>query len=663
MKHKIFLSVLCITFISFANAQKTKTFHVISPDKKIDVTIEVGSKINWSVKSENTNVITTSSVSLRLDNGIVLGAGVKIISSKNESVNTTFNTPFYKKKSVIDNYNQLTITCKGNFGIIFRVYNDGAAYRFFTKMKGDITIQSEEANFNFDKDYKVLVPYAVDPRVKGDLFQTSFESLYRDIHLSQFAPDSIAFLPQLIKLDDNKKVVITEADLEDYPGMYTKLNMDTKQGLQGTFACYPLEEEHAGYSRLNKVVTKRANYIAKVNGTRNFPWRVIIISDNDAELANSDMVQKLSSPCRLSDISWIKPGKVAWDWWNDWNISHVNFHAGINTETYKYYIDFAAANKLEYVIMDEGWSNDDDLMDVNPKINLQEIIDYGKQKNVGVILWATWYAVTQKMEEAFSKYAAMGVKGFKIDFMDRDDQKLVSSIYAIAKSAADNKLMLDFHGMYKPTGLQKVYPNIVNCEGVRGMEYQKWSDYDNVPQFEVSIPFIRMIAGPMDYTPGAMRNATRQSFRPINSMPMGQGTRCHQMAMYVVYEAPLQMLSDNPTTYMKEQECTDFIAKVPTTFDETVALDGKVGEYISIARKKNDIWYVGGLTNWDARDLTIDLSFLGSGNYQAVIFKDGINADRDATDYVKETMDVDASKKITLHLAPGGGFAMRIEKM
>ncbi|HVZ95917.1 MAG TPA: glycoside hydrolase family 97 protein [Chitinophagaceae bacterium] len=658
MRHTMLLWLFCMMLISFSYAQKT--FHVLSPDKKIDVTIEVGSKINWSVRSENTNVIAPSSVSLTLDNGVVLGADAKIISSKNETVNVTFNTPFYKKKSVADNYHQLTINCKGNYGILFRVYNDGAAYRFFTKMKGDITIQSEEAAFNFDKDYKVLMPYSVDPRVKGDLFQTSFESVYRDIHLSQFAPDSIAFLPQLIKLDNNKKAVITEADLEDYPGMYTELNTETKQGLQGTFAGYPLEEQHAGYSRLNKVVTRRAGYIARVNGTRNFPWRVIIISDNDAELANSDMIQKLSGPCRIHDISWIRPGKVAWDWWNDWNISHVNFHAGINTQTYKYYIDFAAANKLEYIIMDEGWSNDDDLMDINPKINLQEIIDYGRQKNVGVLLWATWYAVTEKMEEAFSKYAAMGIKGFKIDFMDRDDQKLVSSIYAIAKSAADHKLLLDFHGMYKPTGLQRVFPNIVNCEGVRGMEYQKWSDYDNVPQFEVCIPFIRMIAGPMDYTPGAMRNATRQSFRPVNSMPMGQGTRCHQMAMYVVYEAPLQMLSDNPTTYMKEQECTDFIAKVPTTFDETVALDGKVGEYVIIARKKDDVWYAGGLTNWDARDITLDLSFLRSGNYEAEIFKDGINADRDATDYVKETMSLDASKKITLHLAPGGGFAMRI---
>ncbi|MDQ6888959.1 MAG: glycoside hydrolase family 97 protein, partial [Bacteroidota bacterium] len=466
--------------------------------------------------------------------------------------------------------------------------------------------------------------------------------------------------PVMIDLGDQKKAVITEADLEDYPGMFVQVNDAMDHSFKSVFAPYPLEGKQGGYKMLNTMVSKRADFIAKVNGTRSFPWRVVIISDKDASLLNNDMVQKLAAPSRIADPSWIKPGKVAWDWWNDWNISHVDFRAGVNTETYKYYIDFAAANKLEYIILDEGWSNDLDLMDVSSKINLQEIIDYGKQKNVGVILWAGWYAVDSKMDSVFAKYGGMGVKGFKIDFMDRDDQKMVSSLYAIAKKAAEYKMLVDYHGMYKPTGLQRTWPNVINFEGVKGMENVKWTPNDDVPRYDVTIPFIRMVAGPMDYTPGAMRNATKSNFRPINSMPMSQGTRCHQMAMYVVFEAPLQMLSDNPTAYMKEQECTDFIAKVPTVFDETVALSGAVGEYVAIARKKDKVWYAGAMANWTARDMEISFSFLGAGNYQAEIFKDGINADRDATDYKKEIIKVTSADKITIHLAPGGGWAARI---
>ena len=661
MKNHLLLLSLLVNGLTITG-QKTIIFHVLSPDGKTDITIAPGTTTSWSVANDHTIIITHSAISLTLDNGEVLGNNVKIISSKKETVNTVFNTPFYKKKSVTDSYNQLILDCKGDYGLIIRAYNDGAAYRFFTKKKGVITIQSEEANFNFEKDYTAFIPYVRDLRAKRDLFATSFESLYDEIPVSHFEKDTLAFLPLLVNIGENKKAVILEADLEDYPGMFLDINPQTRQGLKGVFAPYALEEKQGGFNKLNYMVTQRATYIAKVNGTRSFPWRVVVISDNDAALANNDMVQKLATPSRVSDISWIRPGKVAWDWWNDWNISHVDFRAGINTETYKYYIDFATANKIEYIVMDEGWSETADLMKISPRVNVEEIVNYGKQKNVGVILWATWYAVTQKMDEAFAKYAAMGVKGFKIDFMDRDDQKLVSSLYEIAKKAADYQLMLDLHGMYKPTGLQRTYPNVVNFEGVKGMENVKWTTNDDVPRYDVTIPFIRMVAGPMDYTPGAMRNATKSYFRPNNSLPMSQGTRCHQLAMYVVFEAPLQMMADNPTAYMKDQECTDFISKTPTVFDETVALDGKVGEYVAIARKKNNTWYAGAMTNWTPRDISIDFSFLGEGNYQAEIFKDGINADRDATDYKKEIIKVSAKDKISFHLSNGGGWAARITK-
>jgi len=655
-KHKFL--VMMVLAASIVSAQKTKTFTVASPDGKIVVTLEAAAKMYWSVKHGNTAVIAPSSISLTLDNGEVLGDNAKIVSSKTISVNTVFNTPVYKKKSVVDNYNQLTVSCKGDYGIIARAYNDGVAYRFFTNKKGIITILSEEANFNVDKDYETLIPYVRDLRGAEQYIQ-SYEALYTKQVVSKLYSDTLGFLPVMIN-EGNIKAVILEAELEDYPGMF--VNGNGGSGLKGSFAPYPLDFFQGGFNKLNTMVAKRAPYIAKVNGSRSFPWRVVVISDNDAALANNDMIQKLSAPSRIADESWIKPGKVAWDWWNNWNISHVDFKAGINTATYKYYIDFAAANKIEYIVMDEGWSDELDILKVSPRVNAPEIIDYAKQKNVGVILWASWHAIDKKMNEAFQKYSAMGVKGFKIDFMDRDDQPMVASMYTIAQKAAEYKLLIDYHGMYKPTGLQRTWPNVLNFEGVKGMENVKWTPADDVPEYDVQIPYIRMMAGPMDYTPGAMRNAVKSGFRPDGNMPMSQGTRCHQLAMYVVFEAPLQMLADNPTAYMKEQECTNFISKVPTVFDETAALNGKVGEYIAIARKKDNVWFVGAMSNWNERDITIDFSFLGAGNYEAEIFKDGLNAERDATDYKKEIKNVSSADKLIYHLAPGGGLAIRITK-
>jgi len=426
--------------------------------------------------------------------------------------------------------------------------------------------------------------------------------------------------------------------------------------LHGVFAKYPTEE---AVLRINYVVKKRADYIAKTNGSRSFPWRVVVISTEDKQLADNDMMQKLAEPSQITDYSWIKPGKVAWDWWNDWNVSHVDFKSGINVPTYKYYADFAAANKLEYIIIDEGWSDDWDLN--KTKLDVQAVVDYAKQKNVGVILWSTWYAITRDTEGLMDKFEKMGVKGFKVDFIDRDDQKMVASLFEIAKIAAKHHLLIDYHGMYKPSGMQRTWPNIINCEGVKGLENMKWGT-DNQPGYDVSIPFIRMMSGSMDYTPGGMRNATKEAFRPVNSNPMTQGTRSHQLAMYTLFEAPLQMLSDNPSIYQREQESTNFIAAIPTTFDATVALDGKVGDYVSIARKKGNTWYAGAMTNWNARELTVDLSFLGEGNYKATIFEDGLNAGKDATDYTTKTITVTAKDKLTIKMASGGGWAARFDR-
>jgi alpha-glucosidase len=651
----ILLAAVFSGLVSFA--QTGKTYQVKSPDGHINLTVTCGNTITWSVKYDTAGVITPSHISITLGDGEVLGKNPQIKSAKSLTEDRFINTPVYKKNKVHDYYSQLTLTFKGDYGLIFRAYDDGMAYRFFTHRKDSITIVNEDANFNFAADDNAFLPFVNDYRNK-DKFTTSFEAHYNYMRLSALTADSMAFLPVLVDVGAEKKTVILEADLQDYPGMY--LTSGGRQNLQGIFAKYPTVETTGGYHNINYVVNGRANYIARTNGTRSFPWRVVVISSSDRQLADNDMMQKLS-PAPVGDFSWVKPGKVAWDWWNARNISNVDFKAGLNVPTYKYYIDFAAANKLEYIIIDGGWSDE---LDLNKfKLDVQQVVDYGKQKNVGVILWSNWYAIGHAhTAELFSKFAKMGVKGFKIDFIDRDDQKMVNSLYAIAKVAADNHMLVDYHGMYKPSGLQRTYPNVINFECVKGLENMKWGTTDQ-PVYDVTVPYIRMMSGPMDYTPGGMRNATKSDFRAINDNPMTQGTRCHQLAMYTIFEAPLEMLADNPTIYQREQECTDYISSVPATFDQTDALDGKVGDFISIARRKGTTWYAGAMTNWDPREITVDLSFLGGGNYRAVLFEDGVNAGKDATDYKKTVINVSAKDKLTIKMASGGGWAARFEKI
>ncbi len=659
-KKIVALFCMLLLTVTFLKAQKSKDFEVKSPDENITLHVSVNEKLQWSVWHKGQQIITPSPLSLQLEDGTVLGDQAKVIGSKIENINTVITAINYKKASIPDQYQQLTVNCKGDFSVLFRVYNDAVAYRFVTRKKGELIIKNEEANFNFTDDDKAFIPIQWDYR-GGQNFNSSFEALYHEINLSQFPKDSLAFLPLLVDVGQDKKVVILEADLEDYPGMYLNLTLAGK-GLKGVYAPYPLEAQNGGYNNINIIPTKRADYIAKTAGTRSFPWRAVVISEQDKELLNNDIVQKLASPPRLSDVSWIEPGQVAWDWWNARNITHVDFKVGLNTVTYKYFIDFASANKVKYIIIDGGWSPQLDLFKVRPELDLQQVIDYGKQKDVGVILWASWNAIVHQMDSVFPHYAKMGAKGFKIDFIDRDDQVAVASLYEIAKKAADNRLMVDYHGAFKPTGLQRTYPNVMGYEGVKGLENYKWADEDQ-PRYTVTIPYIRMMAGPMDYTPGAMRNVNQANYRAIGNNPMSKGTRCNQLAMYVIFEAPLQMLSDNPTIYMREQECTDFITKVPVTFDETIPLDGKVGEYVALARKKGDTYFVGAMTNWTARDITLDFSFLPAGNYQAEIFSDGMNADRDGTDYKKEVIKISSGQKIAIHLAGGGGWAARVERV
>ena len=642
-----------------------KQFTLKSPDGKLNTDISVGNVIEYSVSHNGDLMLDKSPLSMKLSGGQTFGLSSKLSGSFTKSVNQEIDATIYKRKKIKDNYNELTLKFKEGFSVVFRTYNDGVAYRFIANLKKSFNVESEQAVFNFPADQKAYIPYVQIVREPIEKqFYNSFENTYTHINLSEWDAKRLAFSPLVVEGVKGKKVCIAESDLINYPGMFL-YNGNVSNSLTGVFAPHPKEITQGGHNMLQGEVQSAESYIAAYDGATTFPWRIVIVSEKDSELADSDMVYKLATPNKITDTSWIKPGKVAWDWWNDWNLYNVDFETGVNNNTYKYYIDFASKYGIEYVILDEGWAVNlqADLLQVVPEIDLKELVDYATKKNVGLILWAGYYAFNKDLEGICKHYSEMGIKGFKVDFMDRDDQPMVDFHYRAAEIAAKYHMLLDYHGTYKPTGLQRTFPNVINFEGVHGLEQMKWSP-ETVDQvtYDVTFPFIRMVAGPVDYTQGAMRNATKGNYRPVNSEAMSQGTRCRQLAEYIIFESPLNMLCDNPSNYMNEKECTEFIASVPTTWDNTISLNGEIGKYITIARQKDDVWYVGALTNWDERTLELDLSFLGEGKYKAEIFRDGTNANKVAKDYKKDVIEVPSNNKLKITMAQGGGCVIKIYK-
>lgn len=489
----------------------------------------------------------------------------------------------------------------------------------------------------------------------------AYQNVYDITPLSKAQP-KLAFFPVTVDCG-SVKLTLLESDLEAYPGMFVQ-SQQGKYGLKGVFAPYPAKTDFYPW-RKQEYVTETTDFISRSRGSRSYPWRVLAITEKDTDMPVNNLVYALASPNRIGDTSWINTGKVAWDWWNDWNLKGVPFKAGINMDTYKYYIDFASRNGLEFIVLDEGWYDpkSGDMLTVIPELDLTELIAYGKSKGVEIVLWTVFNVLDSQLEAACKKYADMGIKGFKVDFLDRDDQTAVEMVYRIAEMTARYKLTLDLHGIYKPTGINRTYPHIINFESVFGMEEVKWTDIkNNMPLYDVTFPYIRMMAGPVDYTPGAMRNATKADWRAMYYTPASMGTRCHQLAAYIVHDSPFTMLCDAPTNYLNEQECVDFIASLPVEVDSTFIASGELGKYIVTVRKKDVNWYIGGMTNWDERDVQLDFSFLPEGmSYTAVLFKDGVNANKQAEDYRKETIRIDKDSRLTLHLASGGGFAMKLE--
>jgi alpha-glucosidase len=644
MQKIVLLVFLALNFFTLS----AKDYKISSPDGKIVINVSIGSDIRWSATFENKEIISSAKVAMTLGDGKIFGVNEAVKKSSLVRLNEILKPEVaYKKSEITDNFNALLLSFKSGFSLHFRAYNDGIAYRYETIQKDTIIIKNEICELQFPSGTNSWFPLERS-------FMSHNENTFIYSNLDTIRADHLASLPVLFQTA-GVNILLTESDIEDYAGMWVRGAGSGK--IEGTWPEYPAAESLN--SDRNLRVTKTMNYIAKTNGTRTFPWRVFVIAGEDGKLIESDLVYKLAAPCRLKETGWIKPGKVAWDWWNANNIFGVDFRAGLNTETYKYYIDFASKNGIEYVILDEGWYKLGNVLEVAQGFDVPELCRYAASKNVGIILWVVWKTFYDQMEQALARYEEWGVKGVKVDFMQRDDQKMVNFYWEAAKKTAEHHMLIDFHGSYKPDGLGRTYPNALTREGVKGLEHDKWSKEVN-PEHDVTLPFTRMIAGPMDYTPGAMINMDRTNFSPQFSRPESQGTRVHQMALYVAYESPLQMMADNPSNYMKEQECTDFIVKIPVVWDDVKVLTAKVGDYLLLARRSGKEWFIGALTDWNARDLDLDLSFLSQGEYQIEIFRDGVNADRYASDYKHLKLDVNSSSRMKIHLAPGGGFVGRI---
>ena len=639
-------------------AAKEKKYVLSSPDGTLKVEISVGNELAYQVMHGNDTILSHSNIGLVLENGTIVGKTPRITGERRRKIKDNIESPFYRFKEFVATGNELDLKLKGGFGIIFRAYNEGVAYRFYTTQSSDIIIKEEQAEFNFKEDYTAYLPYTTNDKKPMAM---AYQNVYDITPLSKAQP-KLAFLPVTVDCG-SVKLTLLESDLEAYPGMFVQ-SQQGKYGLKGVFAPYPAKTDFYPW-RKQEYVTETTDFISRSRGSRSYPWRVLAITEKDTDMPVNNLVYALASPNRIGDTSWIKTGKVAWDWWNDWNLKGVPFKAGINMDTYKYYIDFASRNGLEFIVLDEGWYDpkSGDMLTVIPELDLPELIAYGKSKGVEIVLWTVFNVLDSQLEAACKKYADMGIKGFKVDFLDRDDQTAVEMVYRIAEMTARYKLTLDLHGIYKPTGINRTYPHIINFESVFGMEEVKWTDIkNNMPLYDVTFPYIRMMAGPVDYTPGAMRNATKADWRAMYYTPASMGTRCHQLAAYIVHDSPFTMLCDAPTNYLNEQECVDFIASLPVEVDSTFIASGELGKYIVTVRKKDVNWYIGGMTNWDERDVQLDFSFLPEGmSYTAVLFKDGVNANKQAEDYRKETIRIDKDSRLTLHLASGGGFAMKLE--
>ena len=639
-------TLLCL-MMAWGSLAFAENYTVDSPDSRITVNVETGTNTTYSVTFNGKMMLNPSPISMTFDNGTVIGRNMEVKNVERSTQNQVLKPVVRQKsKQIIDHYNEMVLDAE-NYKLYFRVYNDGLAYRFHTDFPDSLKVLNEEVIYCFPEDYNTLFP-------EERSMLSAQQPLFKPMKLSEIGTDRFCSTPILIKVDENARIFISESDLESYPGMF--LRKQGKNELAGKFAAVSLEDYKTDDRQI--FPTKRADYIARVNGTRNYPWRAMIVAENDANLITNQLIYKLA-PEAEGDYSWVRPGKIAWDWYNALILTGVDFKCGINNDTYKYYIDFASKYGIEYVVIDDGWSEAWDVTKTIPEINMEELVAYGKKKNVDLILWVSWAPFREKIDEAFDKFSQWGIKGIKMDFMNRDDQEMVDFYYEVARKAAARKMLVDFHGAYKPTGWLRTFPNVLTSEGVAGLENHKWGSFVT-PKHNVTLPFTRMVAGPMDYTPGAMINFHEKDHKIWFNLPASVGTRCHQLGMYVVYESPLQMLADSPSNYYREPVCMEFLSQVPVVWDETRVLKASVGEYVVVARRHGDTWYIGGMVGEKGQKFEIDLDFI-KGNKTLTYWEDGVNVDMNANDFARRVQKVKQGDKITITMYDGGGYSAIIK--
>lgn len=630
-------------------AASGKVYSVSSPDGQIKACITVGDKIFLSAYWNDEQMISPSPLSLTFES-FVWGVAPKVRSHKEVTVSESIVPVYGNNRIIPDHYRELTLKFRGDYSLIVRAYNQGFAYRFQGNLKEELVVYDEELGLKFSGTVGLR-----EPQDQG------YETVWEYKKVSEMEPDKKLYLPLLFDITyesgKNVKLAVTESDVRNYPGLFLKRSVFGENSFQTIFEKYPLSTKYGGFRNFMEMPDEVAPYIARVEGTKAFPWRTFVIAGDDRELVNNTLVFCLATPQLLQETDWIKPGQVLWDWWHDYNIEGVGFETGINNNTYRYLIDFAAEHSIPYINIDWQWSEYKDLMDFNPDVNVPELVKYAEKKNVKVFVWAIAYTLERQMQEAMDMFHDWGVAGIKVDFFGRDDQVAVDMYERIARSAAQRKLMVNFHGCSKPTGLERAYPNIMNYEAVKGAEGNKWSE-EITPDHDLDIVFIRQICGPMDYTPGAMRNFTKGRYQ-VPYPPGSQGTRCHQLAMYVVFPQPLVMLNDMPTAYAREPEYFNILKSIPVNWDETRVIAAEAGEYVVVAKRKDNIWYLGAMTNWNQREVDVDLSFLGTGTYHVTRVIDGVNAKKIATDYRILQDKTDRSKTITINLKQGGGAFYR----
>ncbi len=630
------------------------SFDLKSPDGRIDLRVDLSKRVYYSVRFGGTQILLPSPLSMDLGNGAVIGDHPHLKDHHATSQRGKIGLPWGHSRQLDESFNELELSFDGDFSIVFRAYDDGVAYRFRTTRTGEITVVSEEAQWNLAAAYSV---WGNDSNSTA----SSFESLYTQRSFADWKDGSYSYSPIMLEHPDGPRVLICDSDLSDYPGLYLqKVGETNRFEVRGLFPGYPRKVADGSWCHFDRIVTEAEPFIARTRGTREFPWRVTVVAASDRELLDSELVTKLARPSQVEDTAWLKPGHAAWDWWCDWNLDGVDFRTGINTETYRHYVDFAAENGIPYLVVDEGWSNAYDLQLLNPNLDLPGIVDYARQKGVRIVLWCTWKTLVDQWSTAFDLFTKLGVAGIKVDFFDRDDQVAVASVEAIAKEAASRHLFVDFHGCRPLAGLQRTYPNIFNFEGVRGNEYNKFNKEPPNPTYNTALCFTRGMVGTMDFTPGGMRNVSAAAFAPNNSQPEVIGTRCHQLAMYVAYAAPIQMLCDSPSAYRKAPDFLHFLCDIPSTWDESRALESRAGELVAIARRSGDTWFVGLLGGAAARTVELDLSFVGTAPQPALLASDSPNSDRFPTDYLIRPTEIVPGKPFKVTLAPGGGGVLKI---